>query len=1017
MSNGPGSGTLRFGAEADSLAKAARKFKAILNTKDAEEFEESRKKVVCEELNLLQTQQQATRNLMNMKRLQRFLDGMGDLQTVLEKLDFQAVDSVMACIWGPIRFFFKTTSLNERAFDQILDVYHRLGLHILRFQEYLRVFQTSQESIKCLVRTYKDILKFHAATYRLFSLRSQLWTKLHRATWKDLDPKFDHLSKTLKLHAKHIDDHGSYLRRMDSGFGDPRTDSNRSRNTEFQFYEGAYQDLRRAFKKDEKERKHNQKDRIIKWIAAKVDKLHEQFQKDRSVCPENGEWLWRQHDEVSNWMREDIPEESTIWVHGPRGMGKSVLASHVVDRLRELAMDGRDVPSKAQVCYFYCQADESECNSYLGILRGILHQLVESAEVPDDDKSPEQNIANNNLAILPLCEDKMTNSGGSTLTNPEVAQSLIEVFFENNLRQYVVIDGLDECKINEEISKANAEISQAVAFFTKAVNVFDDLNQGQLRVMFMSQSSKEVRRCMERSMDKNGLSLKSAEVELNAKENMEDIRRYVRRMLAPTDDGTNTFNLSEREIQEIEDKISTTSEGLFLYAHLAMKFLLEQDTKKDLLDKVKPGVLPRGLKDMYAKLLGALETRLKEKGTWHRARQLFGWLICAHRPLKLHEIQAILCFNPEEEVVDFDLYKLRVGVTDLLGSLVQVLPGDNIRLIHSTAKEYLADTEHIDAKTVQCELATLCLRYLSLRCFVADDYLESERRDHILHGYFSFQDYAMSQWYKHVIKVIETCRSTFNPNNSPLPNTTTSFHKALEKFISSHNNDLKPLPEPNAPSDLPREHIDTFQDLSFYSLLLRLWNHIYIHQNGSVEERNKVGIARLEDALKSHRALIEKDFKPDRKTQNDDTMEDYYGPNLFKCSRTLCKFFHHGFSIKKDRESHQNRHDRPYPCLIKDCGFAPFGFSSNKDRQRHVRNYHPEETEGPSQFTQMSRRVETAKFECSICKKSFTRNINLKGHERSHFGERPFACSHCGKAFARLNDCRRHERIHTRNRQ
>lgn len=50
-------------------------------------------------------------------------------------------------------------------------------------------------------------------------------------------------------------------------------------------------------------------------------------------------------------------------------------------------------------------------------------------------------------------------------------------------------------------------------------------------------------------------------------------------------------------------------------------------------------------------------------------------------------MDAILSFDPDREVVDFDLNKLRTDVTDLLGSLVQVLPGDNIRLIHSTAKK------------------------------------------------------------------------------------------------------------------------------------------------------------------------------------------------------------------------------------------------------------------------------------------------------------------------------------------
>ncbi|KAL3298050.1 zinc finger protein [Colletotrichum asianum] len=1010
MSNGPGPGSVRYGAEAGFFAKEAENFKATLNTKDAEDFENSSFDLVRRELFSLQTQQQATKNLMNMKRLQRFLDGMAALQQVLTELEFQGVDSIMACIWGPMRFFFKTTNINERAFDDILDVYYRLGLNIPRFTDYMHVFQSSQNGTMCLVNTYKDVLKFHSTAYKLFSLRSQLWAKLHRATWKDLNSTFDHISSTLELHTKCIQDHGSFLRRNDSGLdGLWRNDVNRDNYNEFGVYEKAYKESQEVFRKNENERKAEQKKKINTWIAAPTrnDVLHKSFQRKRSGCPENGEWLWHQHDEVSNWMREDIPGESTIWIHGPRGMGKTILASHVIDRLERFAEEDSEVPSDAQVCYFYFQEDDLENCNYLGILRAILHQLVFSAEVPSDGVAPERSIANSNMAILPLCEDKMTNSGGSTLTNPEVAQSLIEVFFENTSRQYVVIDGLEECK-------ATTEITQTINFFTKTVTACEELNQGQLRVMFMSQLNKDIRKCME----KNGLSPSSGEVQLDAKENAEDIRRYVRREL--TSANGEKFNLFEREKQDIEDKIAFMSEGLFLYGHLAVENLLEQPTKAHLLEKVKPGMLPKGIKDLYTDLLKTLKDRLTEKETWNLGKQLLGWLICAHRPLKLHEMDAILSFNPDREVVDFDLYKLRTGVTDLLGSLVQVLPGDNIRLIHSTAKKYLAETDDFDVNSVQCDLATRCLRYLSLRCFVANDYNEAEREDHIVKGYFSFQDYAMSQWYKHIISVLENCRSVFDTNTPHFQNhTAAAFQVALEKFVSSHDKDLKPLPEPDAPSELDRTYIDTFvTHHSIYPLLLRLWNHIYLHQKSTTEERNRVGIARLDDTLKSHRAVIEKDFKPDSKTVNKDTMEDYYGPNLFKCSRTLCKFFHHGFDIKKDRESHQNRHDRPYPCPLEEsCGFAPVGFSSNKDRQRHVRNYHPELSEAPSAFLQMSRRVETAKFECSICKKSFTRNINLKGHERSHFGERPYACSHCGKAFARLNDCRRHERIHTRNRQ
>ncbi|KZL85767.1 zinc finger protein, partial [Colletotrichum incanum] len=319
---------------------------------------------------------------------------------------------------------------------------------------------------------------------------------------------------------------------------------------------------------------------------------------------------------------------------------------------------------------------------------------------------------------------------------------------------------------------------------------------------------------------------------------------------------------------------------------------------------------------------------------------------------------------------------------------------------------HLVNTEHINAEFVQCDLAIICLQYLSLRCFAAEDYTEAERREHIPQGYFSFQDYAASQWYRHIASVITSCKGVFLP--PPPPSSIihhqhhylvsdpaiaseqrqrdyyiNEFTSALARFTSAYDKDLQSSSVPHP--ELPLDDLAAYSSLPFYPSLHRLWNHICTHQKSSVEDRNKVGIARLEDAIKLHRAAIETDFRPSSRTIGSDTMEQYYGPNLFKCQRLLCKFFHQGFDAKKDRDTHHSRHDRPYRCLLETCGFAPVGFSSNKDRERHVRNYHPELSDAPSAFLQMSRRVETAKFKCKMCPKTFTRNINLKGHERSHF--------------------------------
>lgn len=308
------------------------------------------------------------------------------------------------------------------------------------------------------------------------------------------------------------------------------------------------------------------------------------------------------------------------------------------------------------------------------------------------------------------------------------------------------------------------------------------------------------------------------------------------------------------------------------------------------------------------------------------------------------------------------------------------------------------------------------MRYLSLRCFAADDYSEAERHNDIHKGYFSFQDYAVPQWYKHINTVIRECHEIFSPTFYPDAGVepgrdfVRDLGSALNRFISAYDANIKK----EMHQEFSQDDLSQYISFPFYADLVRVWNHIFTHQKASVDERNEVGISRLQDALTSHREVLASEYQPDTVMVGSDTIDTYYGPNLFKCKKTLCKFFYEGFKTEKDRDAHHNRHDRPYPCPIKTCNSAPVGFSSNKDKERHVRTYHPEEIDGQTPFIQMSRRVETAKFPCKMCGKCFTRNINLKGHMRSHFGERPYACPNCGKAFARLNDCRRHERIHTR---
>ncbi|RYC95704.1 hypothetical protein BFJ63_vAg1517 [Fusarium oxysporum f. sp. narcissi] len=884
------------------LYELADEFRRSLKTHHEEEFENTTIEDMRKEIHDIQLLRDKTNNMMDMNRLRMFLGGMEELEKVLLRLQFPGTTGVMSIVWGSVRF---------------------------------------------LLRVIIGLWFMHGTQLKVYR-------RLQRPIWDDASHLFSRLSDSLGSHAKFIKEHS------------PSTQDYDALHAAFQQYSYGLKSDWKNFEAEEKARRLGRKYEVIEWITSspKMPRLQDKF-RDMVICPKSGRWLFRNYSDISEWMGEEDPPHSAIWLHGNVGYGKTVLSSLIVDELKSSKLQNTlpSFPEGSKTCYFYCQEDDIELRNHLDILKGILLQMVEAEDY-----------------MIPLCYQEKVTSGGSNLIDAKLAQKLIKAFIEFSVRQYIVIDGVDECD--------GAEIQQTAKFFKDLVSTYDtQIRLGHLRVLFIGRETPE--------------------------DNHDDIRVFVQKKLPEFSKSSHGigFSLSEADKLDVERIICHQSQDSFLYAYLAVEFLLQQDTKGGLLTLLRQGILPTKLGNMYERLLDSVKNSLMilPGGTerWERSKLLFGWLICAKRPLKWHEMQAILCFDADKLRIDFENDMLRQDMERYLGSIVHVLDGGHIRLIHSTARRYIIESKHISEKQVQCQLATICLRYLTLPCFTGgSNYLARQRSVDAKLGWFSFQDYACSQWLYHVDTLIRECSDVFTTET--FPDVAADFASALKHFVNTHRAGLT---SPRH-ADLAESHMVTFIDLELYQDLHLLWNHIYTHQRGDYATRNTVALRQIENGLKDNRTELER-FVPSLRSGDEDTVEDYYGSKLFKCNRTLCRFFYVGYANKSDRDDHERRHERPFQCPVS-CNAAPLGFASNKDRDRHINIYHPELSEGPPIFETLSRRQVSGGFVCQICNKTFTRNINLESHERSHFGDRPFACATCGKAFARVNDCRRHEKIHAR---
>jgi ankyrin repeat protein len=241
---------------------------------------------------------------------------------------------------------------------------------------------------------------------------------------------------------------------------------------------------------------------------------------------------------------------------------------------------------------------------------------------------------------------------------------------------------------------------------------------------------------------------------------------------------------------------------------------------------------------------------------------------------------------------------------------------------------------HFDLIEEHRRLASLSLQYLVLGCFEAK-LTDVEMRIFVTQGYYSFVEYALQNWSKHV----ESCASALNSRDAGLFE---GLIEMLETFINQHwigSNSISSSTSGVSRALQPFKRHRIFEKLSCVM-------HTASIPSSANQDSDESAVLDLDGILARIRRLIEEIAIENVGVEESTRFRQYYGPNLFKCPKKECEHFHEGFADASSRQNHLRKHERPFFCPNTGCHYADLGCRSLRELNDHTARFHI--SDGPS---------------------------------------------------------------------